>query len=518
MSIIKIVAFLFLFLYVLPIMTVLACIFPFLRHVFFAGMLYFTSNEYSLNFVPMPKWTGTARGYAFTAVSLFAVPLLMSMFFSPRHKMRVFPPGSFFYFLYWLAIILSGVNAIHMHQWGFEVYKMFWMYLTFLAAFNYLNNSKNLTYFVYLICIILIILFLVGFNQKYRLGKFQISSTFPHQNSLSLYLELLGLLTLGILLNEQMSKLLFFLALFAFGGSVLLIVFTYSRGGLVVYFGGIAIVCALSILFNGFSLRRLTLLLLGMIVMLNVVGYALPRIIQRFTKAPEASKNTRIYLAIAARRIADDYRLGVGANNFSEYSGPARDYAREMYYTASPGFLAQSSGRGGIVETIYLLVAAECGWWGLGVLILWFLYYYLSIIISLFALRKMPCSGIVIGLFGALTCNYWHSTLEWSLKQYNNFAMQMIIYALIGVIAVHRKSIRAAYKRRVEAEGGSKRRKRRWFRPQLSFPAPAPVPAPSPVLAPAPVSGPVIAENINVGTVEDSADPTQIEQEPLSQQ
>ena len=43
--------------------------------------------------------------------------------------------------------------------------------------------------------------------------------------------------------------------------------------------------------------------------------------------------------------------------------------------------------------------------------------------------------------------DYWHSTLEWSLKQTNNFAGQMIIFALIGVIALHRKSIVAAYQR-----------------------------------------------------------------------
>lgn len=441
MPIIKIVAFLFLFLYVIPFMTVLCTLFPVFRHVCFAGMFYFTSNEYSLNFVPMPDWRGTARGYAFTAVSLFAVPLLLSMFFSIRFKIRLFPPGSFFYFLYYLAILLSGINAIHMHQWGFEVYKMFWMYITFLAAFNYLNNSKDLTFFVYVVCSVLIILFVVGFYQKYRMGIFQIRSTFPHQNSLSLYLELFGLLSLGVLMNEQLSRLLFCLCLCAFGGSVLLIIFTYSRGGLVVYFGGIAMVCALSILFNGFSTRRLTLMLVGMLVMLSVVGYALPRIIQRFTKAPEASKNTRIVLAIASKRMANDFRLGFGANNYSEYSGAKYDYVQDYYReNDAPQY-------GGIVETIYLLVAAECGWWGLGTLILWFLYYYFSDIISLFVLRKKPCSGIAIGVFAGLSCNYWHSTLEWSLKQFNNFAGQMILYALVGVIAVNRKSIKAAYAR-----------------------------------------------------------------------
>ena len=444
MPLLKIVAFLFVFLYLMPFMTALCCMFPTFRHVCFACLLYFTSNELSMSFLPIPNWTGTARGYTVSAVYLFAASLLLSMMFSFKYKVKLFPPGAFTYFLYYLAILLSGINAVHMRQWGFEVFKMFWMYITFLAVFNYLNNSRNLFFFAYVVCCILIVLFIVGFYQKYRMGIYQIRSTFPHQNSLSLYLELFGLLTLGILMNEQMSRLLFALCLCAFGSSVLLIIFTYSRGGLVVYFGGIAIVCALSILFNGFSTRRLTLMLVGLLVMLTIVGYALPRIVARFTRAPESSKNTRIVLALASKRMANDTRLGFGANNYSEYSGGEYNYVQDYYAeNDSPRY-------GGIVETIYLLVAAECGWWGLGTLILWFLYYYFSDIVSMFVLRKMPCSGLAIGIFAGLTCNYWHSTLEWSLKQYNNFEGQMIIYALVGVLAVNRKNIKAAYRRKQE--------------------------------------------------------------------
>ena len=442
---VRIIAILVLFIYMLSFMTAICCYFPVFRHIFFAGMLYFTTNNCSVSIYPIPLWRGTERGYTFTAVSLFAVPLLMSMILSMKYKVRLFPPGFFFYFLYFLAILVSGINAVHVHQWGFEVCKMFWMYVTFLAAFNYLYNCKDLTFFVYIVCSILIILFLVGLDQKYRLGKYQVRATFAHQNSLSLYLEQYGLLLLGILMNEKMSRRLFLLSLLAFGGSVLLIIFTYSRGGLVVYFGGIAIVCAVSILLNGFSVRRLILMLVGMLVVLSIVGYALPRIIQRFTKAPEQSKNTRIGLAIAAKRIANDYTLGVGANNFSEYSGTKHNYSTTEFFTPK-------NETSGLVETIYLLVAAECGWWGLGALIMWFLYYYFSAIISMFVLRKRPCNGFMIGAFAGLTCNYWHSTLEWSLKQPNNFAGQMIFYAMIAVIAVHRKNIVTAYRRMTAQE------------------------------------------------------------------
>ena len=444
---VKTLAFMFIFMYLVPFMTALCCMFPTFRYFCFAAMIYFTSREVTLNILPMPDWRGTARGYAFSAVSFFALPLLLSMICSFRYKVRLFPPGFFFYFLYFTAILLSGYNAPHMRQWGFEVCKMVWMYITFLATFNYLNNCRNLNYFVYIVCLVLIYIFLVGLNQKYREGRTQPPATFPHQNSLSLYLELFALMVLGVLMNEKIPKLLFLLCGGAFCASTLLIVFTYSRGGLVMFFFGIAVVCMVSILCNGFSVRVLSLMLAGLIVMLCVIGYALPRIIQRFTKAPESSKMTRINLAIASKRMANDYRLGVGANNYSEFSGPFRNYALEQYENVNQTFLNNASEYGPIVETIYLLVAAECGWWGLCVLLAWFLYYYFLCLLNVILLRRLPCSGISIGIFGALTCVYAHSTLEWSLKQYNNFAEQMVVYAVIGVIAVNRKNIKAAYQR-----------------------------------------------------------------------
>jgi hypothetical protein len=66
-----------------------------------------------------------------------------------------------------------------------------------------------------------------------------------------------------------------------------------------------------------------------------------------------------------------------------------------------------------------------------------------------------------------------HSTLEWSLKQFNNFAELMIVYALIGVIAVNRKNIRGAYRR---SQFNSQ--------PESSPPSPLPPPPPEPELPP----------------------------------
>ena len=65
---VKTLAFTFIFLYFVPFMTALCCLFPLLRHFFFACMLYFTSREVTLNILPLPDWRGTARGYGFSMV------------------------------------------------------------------------------------------------------------------------------------------------------------------------------------------------------------------------------------------------------------------------------------------------------------------------------------------------------------------------------------------------------------------------------------------------------------------
>lgn len=174
---------------------------------------------------------------------------------------------------------------------------------------------------------------LVGLYQKYLTGMYyQIPSTLPHQNSLALYVSLFGALLLGILLNEKMNRLQVLLVAAGQLSTVLLIIFTYSRGGLFCYFIGCAVVVFFTLIFNGITRRQILFTLLGLAGALILLGYAAPRIIQRFQNAPVSSKTTRINLAKAAVRIANGhYLFGVGANNFSAYTGPHKEYAREQF-------------------------------------------------------------------------------------------------------------------------------------------------------------------------------------------
>lgn len=436
----KTIAFILIFSFVIPAGAVLASRYQTIRTTAFSLMLGFTCLGMKIHLAPLPEWRGASRGFAFTMVDIFAAMLFVGFYLDRTIKKRFFPPGAWSYLLYLGLTIASIVNTIYVQQWGFEILKMLWMYIFFVVSYNFIIHYKNLWQPVYVICVIVIGMFLVGLYQKYLSGSYyQIPSTMPHQNSLSLYIALFGCLILGVMLNEKLKQWQIGLLAFSFLCTVLLNVFTYSRGGLFCYMFGIAITGSLSILLNGLSTQKIGFITFGVIGGLMVFGYASPRIIQRFTRAPEASKNTRIFLARAALRMAQDYTLGVGANNFSAYSGPGGKYAIELYQDTR--ITDKTEPFGGIVETIYLLVAAECGWITMAALLLWFGYYLVLAGLLVTRLRHCPGFGIAIGIFAGLCANFSQSLIEWSLKQYGNFYQLMFIFALTGAIWVKRSSL-----------------------------------------------------------------------------
>ncbi len=431
--------FLLVFLGVIPSGVFAARSNPLIRFICFALMVYFTSWSWLIHIAPIPEWTGTARGFPLSMSDILAAIVLFSMILDSKCRVSLCPPGGLLYGIYFFFALLSGVNAIYILPWGFEIAKMAWMYLFFLAAYNYLKNTRELWPLVYVICATVGILVCYGIYQKYLGGHYQVRSTFPHQNSLTLYISLFGALLLGILLNEKTNFKQTALLCGAMVASTLLILFSFSRGGLAAYFWGLALTGILSVLISRMTPKKILLTITGIMVIASLTSYALPRIIHRFQYAPEASKSTRINLNKAAVRIANNYFFGVGANNFSEYSGPFRDYAREQWAEAK--ITEETEPTGGIVETIYLLVAAEFGWLGLLALLAWFFYYLILAARLCRFLRNSVCVGVAIGCTGGLIANYTQSLIEWSLKQYSNFYQLMLIFALVGVLWTERKRI-----------------------------------------------------------------------------
>ena len=175
------------------------------------------------------------------------------------------------------------------------------------------------------------------------------------------------------------------------------------------------------------TFRRL--LPIALFAFLGVVAM-LPRIVKRFETAPKASGDTRVELAYCALEMIEDEPLrGVGINNWSLKMDPSYPYqenaskivGRELDYT-------------GIVETVYLLVGAECGIPALLAMLVWFGWYWISCLKLLHRLRGTSWYFVPAGLLGGLTANYLQSVLEWVLRQQMNLVCLLFMFATLSYL------------------------------------------------------------------------------------
>ncbi len=409
------------------------------RDILFGALLFSVIlTKFVINLFPDPEWRGTARGFGFYITDFLAPMVLFSMIGWHGWKVRLFPPGSGYYWLYLLLCLPSLSNARYAVPWGYEIWKMFMMYLFYITIYNYIWNRQELFEIIWVIVASLLVMLAVSLYQKYVQHLYHIAVTFPHRNSMALFTVMYGSILFGILMNENLNKRQWLLTAMGVGAAGLLVIFSYSRGGMVAFVLAMAITTACTLFINGFTLRRIQVL--GVMFLLTLIPFfiALPRIVQRFVYAPESSAQTRVNLARAAVRMANDRFFGVGLNNFSDRSGPQFEYNRE-HYAAYKDQEAIMDRRGGIVETIYLLTAAECGWIGLAALLLWLLWIWLQNVFNLFAYRKREGFGFAAGIAGGLSANMAQSALEWSWKQSGNFYQLMFVFALVGIMTYYRR-------------------------------------------------------------------------------
>ncbi|WP_231876843.1 O-antigen ligase, partial [Oleiphilus sp. HI0080] len=253
-----------------------------------------------------------------------------------------------------------------------------------------------------------------------------------HQNSLTLYISILGSLALAKVLNDRSANApLWFLL---FGMSAFCVLSTLSRAGLALFALNSIIVFCVSMFLNDreqkFLRRRKWIIVIIMPLVGSAALYkASDSIIERFSTAPEESGLTRIYLAQAAVKMANENILGVGLNNFGHKINDPYPYGAHIPKEISP-----DSTRRGLVETAYLMIAAEAGWLALGAFLLMLLYFYFVNLVNLIRMKDHPARYIAVALLGALTQVYLQTSLEWVIKQTNNYYQLMFVFALIAAM------------------------------------------------------------------------------------
>jgi hypothetical protein len=181
----------------------------------------------------------------------------------------------------------------------------------------------------------------------------------------------------------------------------------------------------------GFSLRKLGITILFLLGLAGILYKAMDSITERVETAPEASANVRVMLAESAVNMANDKILGIGLNNFAIKVNPPYPYSDHIPMPEDED--AKMSN--GLVETIYLNIAAETGWHNLVVFLLFIFYFYFKNMRNYFRLKGSIYRYFPLGLMGGLLAIYLQSTLEWVLKQTNNYYQLMFMFAIIAAIS-----------------------------------------------------------------------------------
>ncbi len=403
---------------------------PMVEKVIFFLMVFFTIQMQDINFVSRETFRLTSKGFEIGMVDIATTVILLLVLHRKNKYPIHLPPGSYIFFAYFAFSALSIVNSSVIIFSLFELWKMMRMFVYFFVIYNYVNDYKQFNDFMRGVAAIIAFIFYQVMVQKYVQGKFQSSGPFPHQNSLVMYSIILGSLVFSYLLNKKNVKFIkFFVWLILFGMISVVVISTLSRAGMVLYALSICIVLILSFS-SGFSMKKLGVTFLLLILGIVVLVQAWDSISERFRTAPEESTNVRKELAIAALKMVKDKPLGIGLNNFGIKINPPWQYSNhiEMLNPDDP------DEKNGLVETIYLMIAAECGWHTLFIFFCFLFYFYFMNIQNYFRYKKTDYQFFSIGLIGGLLAIYTESTLEWVLKQTNNFYQLMLIFALIAVL------------------------------------------------------------------------------------
>ncbi len=383
----------------------------------------------SINFFSHAFYPGTARGMEVGLVHLLSAALLLALVL--RKKVRSWlPDGGFRLYAVYFLLCLPSLTAAEscLISW-FELWKMILLFGIALTVYTYLQATDDVKSVLIGFALFALVNFLVVTKMHYS-GIYQPSGIFPHRNSMGMAMTLLGPIFFASFLANGVYGWARLLLAAAFVGSMVSAFWSYSRGVMVVIpfgFGLTAVACLLERKRTIGKIKRL-----AVVVLVGVLGLALllPRIIERFSEAPESSADTRVELAYCATEmIRDEPWRGVGINNWSLKLDPAYPYqdnasklvGRELDYR-------------GIVETVYLLVCAECGLPALIAMLVLFGWYWVVCVKLLRRLRGTRWYFVPAGILGGLTANYMQSMLEWVLRQQINLTCLFFMFAILSFL------------------------------------------------------------------------------------
>lgn len=399
-------------------------------------------DSLSITFCARPDYRGTARGFEVGLVHLLSFAVLGALALSGRLRGRRawVPDAGAALFLLYAALCLPSLAAAESVLYaGFELWKTALLYVFYLAVRNWLHATGDVRAALRGLALFAAANLLAVVRDHFA-GSYQPHGLFPHQNSMAVAMHLLGCLFLaGWLLGgarPRFGRLCLAGLLCAAAATVR----SFSRMALALMPAGYGLAWLLCL--RAARPRRRVLARTAPLAAAALVGLAAmaPRIVERFETAPEESGTTRVELARCAREmILDEPLRGVGLNNWGIKINPPWEYAERA-----------GRDRGGaagrpdaVVETVYLLTAAECGIPALLALLAWLGWHWALCFRLARRLRGTPWAFVPAGLAGGLLAVYAQSCFEWVLRQ------SLVQFCLVACFALlsHGRDVADAIRR-----------------------------------------------------------------------
>ena len=396
--------------------------------------------EWGLTLGSVEWYRGHAKGYHFYFSEALALALTLAIALERKPSFRWFPPGAWLYLAYVFLCLLSIVNAPVKGYTLMAALKCFKMGVFLVMAFNFVRTDDDLHWFLTVMVFVMGWELMVVLKLKYLQGMYQVRGTFEHQNPLSMFSSMIGLILLATGMGPPHPRANWYL--FGYLCTAAIVQSTLSRAGLVVFAFGTAMVVGLSILDKPTKRRILAVASLGTVGTLGLL-LTIGTIVARFhDQGNEASKETRDLLNDASRHMLRDFHLGIGWNNFAHtinhpfaYGDGIDDWERERGHKVDEDYAK------GVVESHYYLLLAETGYQG-------FLAYIAFIMAFLYwnargflAFRHHLRGCVSLGIAVGCSVNYLQSSLERVLTQPRNLMLWLLLLGIAARIEIWRREV-----------------------------------------------------------------------------
>lgn len=399
-------------------------------------------------FVP---YRGVDRGFGVTVPDLFFFGFFLWIVSGGSKQKIIWWPKNTG--LWQLLLIVSGLSLLSspVAYYGlFTLHKLVRGYILYWVTVNLVRDKDDMAALVNGVMFAVIHQSGVVIWDKYVTHKVVNRSvgSFPHPNSLAMYVDLVVPMVLALLLAGGFPKDKEKWAILAILGGLVCIIFTKSRASLVIAGMSLCMVTGLSIMMKP-TARKAGVAVAGMVCIAVMGAIAAPKLIARFEKAPAASEQTRKYFNVAARAMANDHVFGTGLNSYS-WTLANTEYYWYVYPDAEEitkdlvEFRESKMGQSrlGTAHHIYYLFAGETGWIGMITFILFLSAYYLRNAVLLLKARDEYYQAILLGLLIGFTTLHLQGLLEWIFRQTQVFYLFCLLSGLMTAVGGVMSSVR----------------------------------------------------------------------------